>query len=179
MSDSIIIIDSDQEEDSSESEEVQEDSTCHPIDISGGNDDVIEEDETTEEESENINVASDSGDLVTKGTNACTCVGCSDINKPNHSTEVLETKRGISYSGKTKQYCRTIQPSWYNKYPWITVCTGGYKIFCRVCCMAKQQKLLSPSVFKTSLFIAEGFGSWNKALERFDMHKKVKCIVKL
>ena len=40
--------------------------------------------------------------------------------------------------------------------------------------MAKQQKLLSPSVFKTSPFIAEGFGSWNKALERFDMHEKNK-----
>ena len=38
--------------------------------------------------------------------------------------------------------------------------------------MAKQQKLLSPLVFKTSPFIAEGFGSWNKALERFDMHEK-------
>ena len=38
--------------------------------------------------------------------------------------------------------------------------------------MAKQQKLLSPSAFKTSSFIAEGFGSWNKALERFDMHEK-------
>ena len=57
MSDSIIIIDSDQEKDSIESEEkVQEDATCHPIDISGSNDDVIEEDETAEEESENINL---------------------------------------------------------------------------------------------------------------------------
>ena len=51
MSDSIIIIDSDQEEDSIESEEeVQKDATCRPIDISGGNNDVIEENETTEEE---------------------------------------------------------------------------------------------------------------------------------
>ena len=148
MSDSIIIIDSDQEKDSTESEEeVQEDATCRLIDISGGNDDFVEEDETAEEQCENINVAGDSGDLVTEGTDACTCVGCSDFNKPNHPTEVLETKRAISYSrGKTKQYCRTIQRSWYNKYPLITVCTGRYKIFCRVCCMAKQQKLLSPSV---------------------------------
>ena len=41
---------------------------CHPFDISGSNDDVIEEDETAEEESENINAASGSGDLVTEGT---------------------------------------------------------------------------------------------------------------
>lgn len=44
--------------------------------------------------------------------------------------------------------------------------------FSVVCCIAKQQKLLSPSVFKTSPFIVEGFGSWKKALERFDMHEK-------
>ena len=40
-----------------------------------------------------------------------------------------------------------------------------------MCCLAKQQKLLSPAVLQSSPFIAEGFGSWNKALERFDMHK--------
>ena len=110
--------------------------TCHSVGISGGNacvnigDDVIVEDETVEEESESINAASNSGDLVTEGTDittacdnhacsdhasypACTCVGCSDFNKPNQPTEVLQTKGAISYSGKTKQYCRTIQRSWY------------------------------------------------------------------
>ena len=33
-------------------------------------------------------------------------------------------------------------------------------------------KLLSPSVLRSSPFINEGFGSWNKALKRFNMHEK-------
>ena len=41
-----------------------------------------------------------------------------------------------------------------------------------MCCLATQPKLLLPSVLQSSPFIAEGFGSWNKALERFDMHER-------
>ena len=37
--------------------------------------------------------------------------------------------------------------------------------------MAKQHGLLSTSV-KNLSFVAEGFGNWNKALERFEMHEK-------
>ena len=95
----------------------------------------------------------------------------------NQPMEILQIKGAISYSGKTKQYCRTIQGSWYNKYPWITVCTGRYKIFCRVCCLAKQQKLLSPSVFKTSPFIAEGFGSWNNRTDDLDLLEIAKQFI--
>ena len=117
VSDSIIIIDSDGEEDSivESREEVQEEATCHSVGISGGNacvnigDDVIVEDETVEEESESINAASNSGDLVTEGTDittacdnhacsdhasypACTCVGCSDFNKPNQQWRSQDLK---------------------------------------------------------------------------------------
>ena len=38
--------------------------------------------------------------------------------------------------------------------------------------LSQTKKLLSPAVLQISPFIAEGFGSWNKALERFDMHEK-------
>jgi len=36
----------------------------------------------------------------------------------------------------------------------------------------KQHGVLSTSVLKNSSFVAEGFGNWNKALERFEMHEK-------
>ena len=108
----------------------------------------------------------------------CTYLGCSDFSIPHHPLELPQSRVAVSYSSKqgnsskTKQYCRSIQPSWYKKYSWITVCTIKHKIFCRVCSFAKQQKLLSPSVLRSSPFTAEGFSSWNKALERFDMHEK-------
>ena len=41
-----------------------------------------------------------------------------------------------------------------------------------ICCLAKQHGLLSTSVLKSSSFIKDGFGNWNKALERFGMHEK-------
>ena len=107
----------------------------------------------------------------------CTCVGCTDYNKSNQPLEVAQSKLIQSHAskerqpGKKKQYSRTIQTAWYKRYPWITVCTIQYKIYCRVCCLAKQHGLLSTSG-KNSSFIAEGFGNWNKALERFEMHEK-------
>jgi len=52
------------------------------------------------------------------------------------------------------------------------VCTRRYKTYYRICCLAKQHGLLSNSVLKNSSFITEGFGNWNKAIERFDMHEK-------
>ena len=42
-------------------------------------------------------------------------------------------------AGKLKFYSRKIQPCWYKKYPWITVCMSKYKVFCVSCRSAKQQ----------------------------------------
>lgn len=71
-----------------------------------------------------------------------------------------------------KIYTRKIQPSWYGKHPWISVCTSRYKIFCSTCCDAKQLGLLKLSKFQKSVFTEEGFGNWNKALQRFQDHEK-------
>ena len=79
------------------------------------------------------------------------------------NSELYSSKQG--HSNKTKHNNRTIQTSWYEMYSWISVCTNKHKIYCRVCWLSKQQKLLSSSVMQSSPFIAERFGSWNKALE--------------
>ena len=52
------------------------------------------------------------------------------------------------------------------------MCTCRYKIYSRICCLAKQHGLLSNYVLKNLSFFTEGFGDWNKALETFDMHEK-------
>ena len=67
---------------------------------------------------------------------------------------------------------RKIQPSWYSKHPWISVCTSRYKIFCSTCRGAKQLDLLKLSKYQKSVFTEEGFGNWNKALQRFQDHEK-------
>ena len=67
-------------------------------------------------------------------------------------------------SVKSKAYSRKIQPSWYEKYPWISVCTSRFKIFCTICRHAKQQNFLTFSKCQSSTFIEEGFGNWRKAL---------------
>lgn len=121
--------------------------------VSAYNNMVYEYDEGPEGEGEDtanaINRAINVGDIVTdQGTGSsvvsaystnvsqsCMCVGCSDFKISNQSLELPQSKVAVSYSSKqghsskTKQYCRTIQPSWYKKYSWITVCTKRHKIF--------------------------------------------------
>ena len=92
--------------------------------------------------------------------------------QPKDKVAVSHSSKQGHTSKVVKQCSRTIQPSWFKWYSWINVCANRHKVFCRMCCLAKQQKLLSVSVLRSSPFINKGFGSWNKALERFDVHEK-------
>ena len=69
-------------------------------------------------------------------------------------------------------YSRKIQPSWYGKHPWISVCTSKYKIFCSTCQGAKELGLPRPSKYQKSVLTEEGYGNWNKTLQRFQDHEK-------
>ena len=76
-------------------------------------------------------------------------------------------------SSQLKSYNRKIQSSWYKKYPWITVCSMQFRIFCRLCCGAKQQGLLANGEhLSMSSFINNGFANWKKALHRFTEHER-------
>ena len=85
-------------------------------------------------------------------SDSCDCVGCSDLTRPNQPLDVSKSKYILTHLskerqlGQKKQYSRSIQMSWYAKYSWITVCTSQYKIYCGICCLAKQHGLLSTSV---------------------------------
>ena len=74
--------------------------------------------------------------------------------------------------GKVKCYSRKIQPALYKKFQWITVCTSKYKIFCACFRSANLQGLLTFSKCQKMTFIDQGFGSWNKAIQRFNKHEK-------
>ena len=59
------------------------------------------------------------------------CIACTDFGKSNQPTKV-EGSRVLQQEKRLKSYCRKIQPR-------ITVCSSCHKIFCRICCSAKQQ----------------------------------------
>ena len=107
----------------------------------------------------------------------CDCQCCRNISIP-YPLHVSDSKVSHAHKskerkeGKLKAYSRKIQPSWYEKYPWISVCTSRFKIFCTICRHAKQQNFLTFSKCQSSTFIEEGFGNWRKALQRFQEHEK-------
>ena len=190
-SNTIIIIDSDEEQELMDVQEsaALENATCVTSCSSGfrrsvpaGNEATTSTTSTRDCEAEGtgtVNSVLRAGDSSTNVSLPCTCLGCSNFSIPHQPLELPQFKVAVSHSSKpghtskvVKQCSRTIQPSWFKRYSWITVCANRHKVFCRVCCLAKQQKLLSVSVLRSSPFINEGFGSWNKALERFDVHEK-------
>ena len=108
----------------------------------------------------------------------CECKGCRDYSTSNQPVAVAMSKVLHSHHSKEKKsnqlksYSRKIQESWYKKYPWITVCSFQYRIFCRLCCYAKQQELLTNSDHTKSPFINNGFANWIKFLQRFSEHEQ-------
>ena len=99
----------------------------------------------------------------------CTCLCCTNFDLAH---QPIELGRSKTPHGQQKSYSRSIQTSWYAKYPWITVCTSSYKIFCRVCCSAKSKDLITFSKHCNLTFVEEGFSNLKKALQRFTAHEK-------
>ena len=105
----------------------------------------------------------------------CSCPCCTKPESSHHPLEVSNSKVAIAHhrkerkAGQRKTYSRSIQPSWYGKHPWISVCTTRYKIVCSICRGAKQFGLVK---FSKSVFTEEGYGNWTKALQRFQDHEK-------
>ena len=130
------------------------------------------------EECEDLQLTSNE-DSESRTDKCCDCKGCRDYSTSNQPVEVAMSKVLHSHHSKEKQsnqlksYRRKIQSSWYRKYPWITVCSLRYRIFCRLCCGAKQQGLLTNSDhLSKSPFINNGFANWKKALQRFSEHEQ-------
>ena len=93
----------------------------------------------------------------------CECKGCRDYSTSNQPVAVAMSKvlhlhhSKAKKSNQLKSYCRKIQESWYKKYPWIIICSFQYRIFCRLCCSAKQLLTNSDHNIMKSPFINNGF----------------------
>lgn len=89
----------------------------------------------------------------------CKCSCCKDFTSP-HQPAILR---------KVDTTSRSIQTTWYKKYPWTSVCTNSY---CNICSSAKQKGLVSFPKHPQIPFVEGGFSNWKKALQRFDSHEK-------
>ena len=83
-------------------------------------------------------------------TDSCQCPCCSNYDTAHHPTDLQKSK--LMSVGR-----QSIQPSWYTKHEWISVCTSSYKIFCQVCCSAAKHGLITFSKQLNHAFINVGF----------------------
>jgi len=103
---------------------------------------------------------------------ACTSECCARANdeqgptpfQPKDSSTIEDTRR------KQGQKSRLFSPTWYVTYPWITLCTTKFRVFC-VCCRYCIRKGLAK---KEEAFVSCGFDNWKKAHERFSQHMFTK-----
>ena len=125
-------------------------------------------------ESDSESEGEDTTPSAASETPTCECMCCSDRNNAHQPTNVVESKVSHAYSSKTghkKKHSRAIQTSWYKSYPWITVCTSRYMIFCVSCRSANGQGLLTFSKRSNLAFVQDGFSNWKKALQTFQEHE--------
>ena len=75
-----------------------------------------------------------------------------------------ETLESLSMSGGN------FMATWYNQYPWLTICTVRKKVFCLYCRHVEKHGMLSFSKKGESAFTTIGYDNWKKALEKFGVH---------
>ena len=57
--------------------------------------------------------------------------------------------------------------TWFQLYPWLTLCKTKKKVYCIYCRSAAKHDLLSFSKNASCAFIKDGYGNCKKAIERF------------
>ena len=92
--------------------------------------------------------------------------------KPNQPTEksVLTKTKRFQGSGKSRQ-ARCVQPCWFQKHRWLSLCATRNKLFCFVCFMTVQRNLLTFSKNVEPSFTTTGFCNWRKAGQCFRKHE--------
>lgn len=121
--------------------------------------------DSDQEGSSVIGIQSDDG-----GSVKCECPCCSMNGPPSQPIDVKESKHTYShhnqYLSQKKSYCKSIQPSWYKHYPWITVCTTSYKILCHSCHFTVQKGFITFSECNVNSFVEEGFCNCKKSTRK-------------
>ena len=92
------------------------------------------------------------------------CMCCNDDQRAYHPHEgtvlSLFTRKG-----------RRFLPTWYDKFPWITLCTAQKKVFCVYCRYAYKHDLFTFCKKGDEAFSVKGFDNYKKAVEKFRIHE--------
>ena len=108
-------------------------------------------------------------------TPECQCPCCTNVHVPNQPKDLRNSGTQQSHASKDrkdgKTYTRTIQQAWYGRFPWITVCTSSFRIYCYVCRSAMKHELVTFTKHQQSTFVKDGFSNLKKALQRFQEHE--------
>ena len=92
------------------------------------------------------------GEGQSSGTlDPCGCPCCTISGPPNQPADVRDSKQTYSHHieelKRTKSYSRSLQTSWYKKYPWISVCTTRFFTFTPRKLTSEISKLLQRNLF--------------------------------
>ena len=94
-------------------------------------------------------------------TPECQCPCCTNVHVPNQPKDLRNCGTQQSHASKDtkdgKTYTRTIQQAWYGRFPWITVCTSSFQIYCHVCRSAMKHELVTFTKHQQSTFVKDGF----------------------
>ena len=117
----------------------------------------------------------DDQDDETEETEDTTCLSeCCNPNrqKPNQpvSSNILACTKRYQGQGKSRQ-ARFVQASWFDHYPWLSLCETRYRLFCFYCSNAENRKMMTFSTKGDATFSRLGFTNWKKATERFKRHE--------
>jgi len=89
---------------------------------------------------------------------------CNDDQRAYYPSE------GIILAQFAKKGCRFL-PAWYEKFPWVTLCTAQKKVFCVCCRYACKHKLFTFCKKGDEAFSLKGFDNYKKAVEKFRIHE--------
>jgi len=92
------------------------------------------------------------------------CMCCNDDQQAYHPSE------GIILSQFAKKGRRFL-PAWYEKFPWVTLCTAQKKVFCVYCRYVCKHKLFTFCKKGDEAFSLKGFDNYKKAVEKFRVHE--------
>ena len=92
------------------------------------------------------------------------CMCCNDDQQAYHPSE------GIILAQFAKKGRRFL-PAWYEKFPWVTLCTAQKKVFCVYCRYPCKHKLFKFCKKGDEAFSLKGFNNYKKAVEKFRIHE--------
>lgn len=80
--------------------------------------------------------------------------------RPNQAANFKFPKRKF---GQTKPVFRSIQPTWFQKWPWLHYDQVEDKMYCHTCVQALRQGSLTLVGKKKDAFLTAGYTNWKDA----------------